>query len=143
MAYATRTQLTQLGLPSTALTNVPTATQDAALEAASDRIDSYLRGRYSVPLESPTDDIVEACCVLAAFRLLTTKGHNPTFFDQTFADQAAETLQWLKDLGSGKANLDPSIDASPETHEGAPLISSRGPTTSFGSPQDPNTPRGW
>ena len=52
MAYATTTDLARFGLPSGALAGVSTATQEAALDAASAFADSYLRSRYTVPLTS-------------------------------------------------------------------------------------------
>lgn len=142
-AYASRAQLAQHGLPSGALTNVPTATQDAALEAGARRIDTYLRAQCSVPLLSPGEDIVEANCVLAGFSILTTKGHNPTFFDTVFQKRYDDTIQWLRDIAAGRVTLDPGIDATPEIDEGAPKRTSRGPVVSYSSTVETNEPRGW
>jgi len=142
-AYASRTQLAQHGLPSGALTNVPTGTQDVALEAASRRIDTYLRAQQSVPLVDPGEDIVEATCVLAAFSILTTKGHNPTFFDAVFQKRHDDMLDWLRDIAAGRVTLDPDIDATPDDDEGAPARASRGPVVSFSSTIETNEPRGW
>ena len=143
MSYGSLTTLTQYGLPTAALTNVPTATQQAALNAAADEIDTYLRSRYSVPLLSAPLSIIKAEAVLAAADLLTTKGHNPTFFDQAFQLRVDRTLRWLEKLSAGSAHLAADVDATPEVSEGGPQISSRGPRASFSSTIYTNTPRGW
>ena len=57
MAYATITDLTRFGLPSTALTGVSSTTQEEAISAASSLADSYLRSRYDLPLTAYGDDL--------------------------------------------------------------------------------------
>ena len=66
MAYAERTHLAQWGLPSTALSAIPTGTQDAALASASAKADSYLRARYALPLSAWGNELRQAVCELAA-----------------------------------------------------------------------------
>ena len=143
MSYRSLTTLVQSGLPTGALTNVPTATQQAALDAAAGQIDTYLRAHYSVPMESAPPEIIRAEAVLAAYDLITTKGHNPTFFDQAFERRVELTIRWLEQLSGGSAKLSPDVDATPGVHEGCPEINSRGPTATFSSEIYTNTPRGW
>lgn len=104
MAYATRTDLTRLGIRAGALTGVSTDEQDAALEAASDLADSYMRSRYALPLTGYGDDLKRAVCAVAAWDLLSTRGFAP----QGGADEAVQTryesaIGWLKDVSAGRA----------------------------------------
>jgi len=96
-----------------------------------------------VPLLTPSEAIVEATCVLASCSILTTKGHNPTFFDEVFERRCDKTIEWLEDLSKGIATLDPDEDATPDISEGAPAANSRGPIVTFSGTIETNTPRGW
>lgn len=104
MAYATRTDLTRFGLPSGALTGIADATQDAALEAASDVADSYMRSRYTLPLTGYGDDLKRAVCAIAAWDLLSTRGYDPNRgSDEAVRMRADDAKGWLKDISAGKA----------------------------------------
>lgn len=143
-ARATTTDLTRLGLPAGALTNVPSPSQQAALDAASAKVDTYLRSRHELPLVQPyPEEIIEAECVLAGWTILTTKGHNPIGFDETFQTRYNMTIRWLEQLASGAVHLAETADSSPNENEGAPQTNSRGPTATYSGTIETNTPRGW
>ena len=81
-AYPTRAQLYQFGINSAALSNVPTADQDAALESTSRLADTYCRPRHETPFASPYPlEIVRAVCAIAAWDLLSVRGYNPDLGD--------------------------------------------------------------
>jgi phage gp36-like protein len=104
MAYATRTDLTRFGLPTAALTGVSTDAQDAALEAASDVADSYMRSRYALPLTGYGDDLKRAVCHVAAWDLLTTRGYDPARGgDEAVKLRHDTAIAWLKDVSAGRA----------------------------------------
>jgi len=106
MAYATRTDLTRFGLPSGALTGIADATQDAALEAASDVADSYMRSRYTLPLTGYGDDLKRAVCAIAAWDLLTTRGYDPNSGgDEAVKLRNDAAVSWLKDVSAGRAHV--------------------------------------
>lgn len=106
MAYATRTDLYRLGLRSDALSGVATADQDAALEAASDVADSYLRSRYTLPLTGYGDDLKGAVCKLAAYELMRARGYAPgAGRDESLKDSRDEAVSWLKDVSAGRAHV--------------------------------------
>lgn len=106
MAYATRTDLYRLGIRSDALFGIATTDQDAALEAASDVADSYMRSRYALPLTGYGDDLKSAVCKLAAYELLRARGYDPTANgDESLKNGRDEAVSWLKDVGSGKAHV--------------------------------------
>jgi len=128
MAYATRTDLTRFGLPSSALTGVADATQDAALEAASDVADSYMRSRYELPLTGYGDDLKRAVCGLAAWDLLTTRGYDPNSGgDEAVKLRHDAALAWLKDVAAGRAHVSGGLTTpGPTRHAraGAPSVTS-------------------
>ncbi len=103
MAYADRTDLTRLGIAAAALTGVATAAQDAALEAASDVADGYMRGRYALPLTAWGDDLRRAVCAVAAWDLLTVRGFDPNRGgDIAVQERHNSALAWLKDVAAGR-----------------------------------------
>ena len=106
MAYATRTDLYRLGIRSEALAGVATADQDAALEAASDLADSYMRSRYTLPLTGYGDDLKGAVCKLAAYELLATRGYDPNAGgDESLQKRHDAAMKWLSDVSAGRAHV--------------------------------------
>ena len=80
MAYASQTDLTNVGLPAVALGNLTVAQQTAALQNASDRADASLRARYgntAVPLLAWDSTITQAVAKIAAFDLMVMRGMKP------------------------------------------------------------------
>lgn len=143
MARATLADLYALGLPEASLANVPTADQLTALDAASGLVDGYLRSKYTLPLVAPyPHEIIRAECVLAAWDLITTRGHNPIGFDESLERRDEAVRAWLKDLAAGRAHLPPGADSTPTVQEGRPRVESQG-TPYTGGPVQRNTTRGW
>jgi phage gp36-like protein len=106
MAYATRTDLYRLGLREAAFVGISTADQDAALEAASDTADSYLRSRYVVPFTGHGDDLKGAVCRMAAYELLAARGYSPSAGnDESLENRNDKALTWLKDVSAGRAHV--------------------------------------
>lgn len=106
MAYATRTDLTTHGLSSAALGSISTTAQDAALDAASQVADSYLRSRYATPVTGYGTDLTRAVCSIAAWDLLSVRGFDPQRGgDESLRLRAEDALRWLRDVSAGKASL--------------------------------------
>jgi phage gp36-like protein len=144
MARATRDDLYALGLPEGALSNVPTADQDDALGAASDLVDTYLRSHHTLPLAAPyPPSIIRAESVLAAWDLITTRGHNPIGFDESLERRAEATIRWLEKLAAGSVSLGTDADATPDINEGAPRVRSQGANVTYSGRIEQNTTRGW
>lgn len=77
-SYASIDDLTGCGLPAPALANVSLAQQQAALMRASRMADTFLRDRYTMPLQCPYDPSLTLwVCWMAAYFLLSTRGFNP------------------------------------------------------------------
>lgn len=134
MSRATLAQLAQYGLPAQALAAIPTPTQQAELDAASDTADSYIRGRGQLPLLMPYPlDLIRWECWIAAFNIMQTRGYNPS----SGADRAiAERYKLaIEDLGKVQRQaLHPAFVFS--------TVPSTDPT--YGLPQvRSDAPRGW
>lgn len=113
MAYATRDDLARLGLPQAVISAIPLTDQDAALEAASDLADSYLRARYTLPLLSWQDDLRRAVCHIAAYDLLVRRGFNPTGADEQVRLRYEDAIRWLERVAQGLLSpdiVDSSVD---------------------------------
>lgn len=143
MAYASRSELVLHGLPSSALGSLSTDQQDAALAAASDKIDSYIGGRYALPLSAWGADITAACCRLAVWDLLNVRGFppQPTAGDEAVRLRAEETIAWLRDVQRSAAH--PRVTPAPSPQ--APMARPRVITSSNVSANSPATAtnRGW
>lgn len=106
MAYADRTDLARLGLRSGALTGVSTGDQDAALEAASDTVDGYLRSRYTLPLSAWGDDLRRAVCTIAAWDILTTRGFDPSKGgDEAIRLRYEDAIKWCEAVSAGRVKV--------------------------------------
>jgi phage gp36-like protein len=115
VAYATRTDLTTHGLSSAALGSISTTAQDAALDAASQVADSYLRARYGTPVTGYGTDLTRAVCSLAAWDLLSVRGFDPQRGgDESLRLRAEDALRWLRDVSAGKASLSGITEAESE-----------------------------
>ena len=141
--YATTTDLADLGLPADALSGTTAAIQNKFLTKASGKIDSYLRGRYSLPLSVPyPDEIVDACVAITAYKLLKRLGYNPSGYDEQFAEDHQTALDWLDKLSKGVVQLDIAADATPTRHDARPSVYSAGSPDTYSDVEN-NGQRGW
>ena len=69
--YATLEDLAACGVPEEALRDITDAEKLKALAQASREADMRLAARYSLPLVSWGEDLIQVVCIIAAFRLLT------------------------------------------------------------------------
>lgn len=84
-----------------------------AIDASESEVDSYIGRRYTVPLTSPPDVVVDAAGVLTVERLYL-RGHGAP---DKVTDRAAQVRQWLLNVSKGDAAL-PDQDLVP-TETGA------------------------
>jgi phage gp36-like protein len=134
-AYATRTDLVNLGIAAQALEGVATGSQDAALLAASELADSYLGSRFTLPLTAWGSDLKRHVCSIAAWDLLGgTRGFNPEAgTNEVVRTRYEDAIRWLEQVAANKVTPAGAVDSSSPT-------SSRGPASAFvrSSPK-----RGW
>ena len=135
--YASRAQLAQTGLPAEALEEVDGGKQDEFLIGTSGTMDSYMRGRYKLPIAGVLEpantfppELVDCCLAITAYRLLVFRGFNPDAVDVNFklrhdfylGNQERGTKGWLDKLSAGAVSLDLALDASPTVAEGGGFV---------------------
>lgn len=128
MTYATQADLEALDLPAAALEGVTSADIDQHLEAASSRVDTYLRGRYALPLGTPyPPEVISCTTALAAYSLLSRRGFDPQRgTDVNVRRRHEDAVAWLERLSAGAINIALGADATPSANDGGPIVSSRG-----------------
>jgi phage gp36-like protein len=133
MSYATPTDFTAYGLPTAALDGFSGDVQDY-LDAASAQMDTYLRGRHTLPMVSPPLELVRAECVIAAYDLLSVRGFDPEEpADKNVLIRYEKTFKWLRMIAEGVINLAVDADSTPGVNDGGPIVASkpRADTTRF------------
>lgn len=157
--YADVTDLTNLGCPEAALSSISTDRRNAALQAASGIVDSYVGTRFKLPLTAYGDELKQAVCSIAAWRLLSVRGLAPgNASAETLRDNHDDAMRWLRDVAAGKAvpawpanadvnNFDPTNANQGEAYVVQPTPGDNPPNGDFdrnwvGTPQKPRS-RGW
>ena len=111
-SYATITQLTNFALPSEAVQNISNAQLQNELDAASTLADSYLRGRYALPLLSFDIDLSLNVCYVAAYSIMAARGFNPEAgADSIYFTRWEKAIKWLE--GVQRQAIHPNITPSP------------------------------
>lgn len=108
MAYCSAEDLNLVGLPEQATFGIAPEKIEAVLEAASAKIDSYLRGRgYTVPLTDWGEDVRQCCATIAAWDILRSlRGVNPSDpAHMAIAKAQDDAINWLRDVAKGVANF--------------------------------------
>lgn len=123
MSYATPTQFGLYGLPTAALDGLDP--QDY-LDGAFGEINTYLRGRYALPIVTIPIELVRAECVIATYDFLSFRGFDPEAgADKNVWMRYRAVKKWLHAIADGKINLDIAADSTPVYNDGGPLVSSR------------------
>jgi phage gp36-like protein len=110
--YATTTDLVTYAIKAEALTGISTTMQNLALVAASAEADSYLKGRYALPLLAWDAALSNAVARIAAYMLIKTRGFNPqSAADINFRLGYEDAIRWLRDVE--RQNAHPDLTPSP------------------------------
>lgn len=127
MAYATPADLTRLAIPEAAISRFSSAEREAALQAASDEADGYLRGRFRLPLVKWADDLRRYVCQIAAWSLIASRGIDPNGISaEVLKANRDDALRWLRDVADGRTT--PSVTGSaPAGFQSSPRVYSRKP----------------
>ena len=116
MAYAQPTDLALVGMPPTSFGPLSIPTVMAALQDASDQVDTYFRGRYGdgpSPLLLTWDSqVTRAVCKIAAYSLIDIRGRDPDRPNQ-FAQAYADAIQWCRDVQRQQAHPLVTVSAAP------------------------------
>lgn len=112
--YAERTDLVRFGLTAEALEDVPTATQDEALDAASAVLDGYVASRKKLPLSAWGDDLRRYACGIAAYDIMVTRGYDPhAGNDENLRKRFDDALDWGVRFSAGRVESPEMVDATP------------------------------
>ncbi len=114
MSYATIADLYIYGAPQKAFGQLTTDQLTGGLESASNILDTYFRGRYSLPLVVWDVSVKEATCRIAAYNLLSVRGYNPASgSDVNIKDRYDEAIAWAVRVEKQQAH--PNV--TPQQHE--------------------------
>jgi phage gp36-like protein len=126
--YADSDQFERYGLPAVALEDMPVGFDlDSFLITASGVADSFLRGRYALPIGGTAPvELTAAVCQIAAYDVLVFRGFDPSSGNDTnVRNRRDDAMAWLKGISDGKLNLDLGVDDTPGAHDGGPRVRSR------------------
>lgn len=101
MSYVTPTQLAQY-LPAAVLSLATLSQQQQACDDASQEADSYLRGRYALPLQEWGADVTRYTAYIASYLLCTLIGFAPqTESDRLIVERYYMAVGWPDRAGTG------------------------------------------
>lgn len=127
MSYATLTDLYIHGAPEKAFGQLTDSQKESALEAASEVIDTYFRGRYSLPLAVWDVSVTQNTCKIAAYNLLSARGYNPAAgSDINILERYNQAISWCEKVQKQQAhpNVTPAQIDVPRTVQPVVITSS-------------------
>jgi phage gp36-like protein len=94
-----------------ALNGISTPQQTAACQEASEIADSYMRGRYALPLLAWGADIVTKTAQVAVYLLMAARGYNPSAgADDLIRIRYEDAIGWFQ--GIQRQNTHPDVTPS-------------------------------
>lgn len=137
--YAQTGDLANFGLPPAALALATTTVQEEMLVGASRTADSYIAKKYTLPLLAWGEDLTDAVCAIASWRLMVRVGANPQLGpDAWVLERYREAIKWLEGIASGDVES-PAIVGSGSVgggEVGSPIVLSKTPNTWSMDPDD-------
>jgi phage gp36-like protein len=123
--YLTYAEYLDQGLPAEALANLSQSTVEKALIYASSKCNSYIKKRHALPLVNWAEDLREATCDIASWRLMRRRGFRPgSGADETIVKAYDDAIAWLKLVAKGEVELDGQEDQTVDLDEEGPLAES-------------------
>lgn len=130
--YCTPTDVGTYALNTIALSTINPTQQNACCVAASEKLDSYFRGRYPLPLLTWGTDVTMHAAYIAAFLMYSgTRGATPMKgSDEMIRTNYEDAIRWAE--GVQRQTVHPDVTFSV-------------PSPQYVFPQvvSANTPRGW
>lgn len=125
--YAEITDLDKFGIQASALASLSSEQKNAALDRASDEIDTYIGNVYALPLNTWGNDLRARCVDMAVYHLLARRGFNPDGKDAIVQDRYDAAIVWLRDIAAGRARLlaPAAVDQTASTYEGGAYVVTR------------------
>jgi phage gp36-like protein len=144
VAYAQPADLVTVGLLRTALGPLQNDQVLAALQNASDTLDSYFRGRYgdgpSPLLKTWDTQVTRAVARMAAYELMDMRGVDPDKPNPWIAANLS-AIQWCKDVEHSQAHPLVTVWGTPLAGSQQPIVTSYSVTQVATGKRAPN--RGW
>jgi len=100
--------------------SINAAALGVALTDADAEINSYLAGRYTLPLTQTSDELVRMACDIARYRLFDTRA------SEQVKARYDDAIKKLRDVSRGVASLGIDQSSQPVTVAGGATISSGG-----------------
>ncbi|MBI2392813.1 MAG: DUF1320 family protein [Deltaproteobacteria bacterium] len=121
--YANLDDLARLGLKRLATAGITDVDLTAALVAASETADSYMRAQLRLPLVSWGADLRRHVAMLAAWDILSAqRGFNPDSpGNDVWLARYDQAMAWFKDVSRGLVAPN-VVDSTPITRDGAPRV---------------------
>ncbi len=118
--YCSPSELAVYGINAEALADLPSEELIAKIDWASDLIDGYLRGPYTLPLVSWGSEIRGCCAVLAAWEAIRVRGVRPDESGQKHPLEVAadKHIKWLLQISGGSVHPEVT-DSAPGAAVGA------------------------
>lgn len=129
-AYATLTDVYNIGLSAAAMGQITVPQQQAILDAEVVAADGYLRGRYALPLIAFSSDLTLAVAQRTAWRILALRGFNPeSGADVVIRQGYDDATAWLEGVQRGAIHpsVTPATPPDPGTAYAQPQATSRAP----------------
>lgn len=124
---ATAAEFDAHALPSEAFVGIDITVKNAWLQWASSVCLGFVQKRKALPLLSWGSDLKNACCEIAAYKLMGKRGYAPgSGGNQVLRDGYDDAIAWLRDISRGIAELVDCVDSSstPTVDEAGPLTAS-------------------
>ncbi len=132
--YCSPTDVGTYAMNAIALSVIPTLQQTAACAAASEKLDSYFRGRYPLPLLNWGTDVTMHAAYIAAFLMYSgSRGATPMKgSDEMVRQNYEDAIKWAE--GVQRQTIHPDVTVA------TPFA---GSDYQFPQVMSPNCPRGW
>ena len=127
MGYAALSDLTTYGLPATALGQIASGVQQAALDSGSDVADTYISASLMLPLLTPyPTSLIQAVCKIAAYELMSVRGYSGAAgADENIRLRYEDAVRWLKGIANKSIHLVGAIQSPDPTGQTTqPFVSS-------------------
>ena len=105
-------------------------------------MDSYFRGRYSLPFIAWGQEVTECCAKLTAYHLLSVRGYNPAAAaDVNIRDRYTDAIDWLNKVQRQAVhpNVTPQPSQTPQYNQ--PFVTSFSVISTATGQKAPQ--RGW
>ena len=107
-----------IAIRSEALDGFDQAILQDCIDGAADKIDGYLRDRFTLPLTKWDRAIRRCCAILAVYDAVMARGLNPANApgDEQLQTRYDTEIEWLRDIANNRTTPD-VIDSSPQGQE--------------------------